>query len=95
MSDDVLPSSTCNRYEYKLIPVSFIREVSRIPVDMPDAYHSAELIDPKSIVNDLLSKGYRWIRTEGDDAIMEKVTSIETSLPQHDTPTEISVLSQQ
>ncbi len=57
------------RFDYATVNADAVRAVTARPM-MPDAYVSD---DPDTrAVRDLLSKGYRWVRTDGEWAIFEK-----------------------
>lgn len=59
------------KYEYAMIPVSLMHECYTIPLEhgafVSEGLHAAK-------VRDLLAGGFRWVRTEGDVAILERKT---------------------
>lgn len=59
------------KYEYATIPVSLMHEYAMIPLDdgafVSEGLHSAK-------VRELLTCGFRWVRTEGEVAILERKT---------------------
>ncbi len=60
------------RYHYITIPFDDIEPILRgiDPEAKPDAYVADDA--PARILRDLLAKGYRWVRTDGDFAIFEQ-----------------------
>ena len=57
------------KFEYACVNADAVRAVTARPMP-PDAYVSDEA-DTRA-VRDLLAKGFRWVRTEGDVAVFEK-----------------------
>ena len=59
------------KYEYATIPVSLMHECSTVPLEdgafVSEGLHSAK-------VRELLAGGFRWVRTEGEVAILERET---------------------
>lgn len=57
-------------YRYAVFPKELMLAATTIPLE-PDAYIADE---PGIIkIREYLGEGYRWIRTDGDSAILEKV----------------------
>ena len=56
-------------YEYACVNANAVRALTTEP-KFPDAYVSEDA--DKATVCELLKRGFRWIRTEGDMAIFEK-----------------------
>jgi hypothetical protein len=57
------------RFHYATVPAEYVLLASRIDTG-PDAYVAD---DAATIaVRDLLAKGYRWVRTDGEWAVFEK-----------------------
>ena len=56
-------------YEYKIIPVAILREVATVPVE-EGAYVTKS--KQRETVEGLLADGFRWVRTEEGDAILER-----------------------
>ena len=57
------------KYEYVTIPVSLMIECSTLPLE-DGAFVSEGLHGAK--VRDLLASGYRWVRSEGEIALLER-----------------------
>lgn len=57
------------RYEYKIIPVVLLREVATVVIES-GAYVTKS--KERERVESLLSDGFRWVRTEECDAILER-----------------------
>lgn len=57
------------RFDYATVNAEAVRAVTARP--MPDAGYVSQDRDTEA-VRDLLAKGYRWVRTEGELAIFEK-----------------------
>ena len=62
-------ASRRRRFEYACVNADAVRAVTARPLP-PDAYVSDDL--DTEAVRDLLAKGYRWVRTEGELAVFEK-----------------------
>ena len=60
------------RYEYKIVPVAILREVATVPVE-DGAYVTRS--KQRETVERLLAGGFRWVRTEEGDAILEREIS--------------------
>jgi hypothetical protein len=59
-----------HKYHYFTVPASDVIGCARLCVE-PDSYISD---DPTSqALRELLRKGYRWIRTDGEYAVFEKI----------------------
>jgi hypothetical protein len=56
-------------YEYACVPVEAVRALTAEP-KYPDAYVSEDA--DTVVIRSLLEHGFRWIRTEGELAILEK-----------------------
>jgi hypothetical protein len=65
------------KYEYATIPVSLMHECSTVPLEdgafVSEGLHAAK-------VRELLAGGFRWVRTEGEVAILERETDTLHSL---------------
>jgi hypothetical protein len=65
------------KYEYATIPVSLMHECSTVPLEdgafVSEGLHAAK-------VRELLAGGFRWVRTEGEVAILERETDALHSL---------------
>ncbi|MBE2180152.1 MAG: hypothetical protein IAE97_06740 [Chthoniobacterales bacterium] len=57
------------RFDYATVSAEALRAVTARPMP-PDSYVSQDR--DTEAVRDLLAKGYRWVRTEGELAIFEK-----------------------
>jgi len=68
-------------YHYATMPFAAVREMLQVPV--PEGAYLAEDAETKAL-RDLLRKGYRWIRTDGDHAVFEKC--LREGLPARWTP---------
>ena len=58
------------RYRYAVFPRELMLAISIIPVE-PDSYIADEIGMEK--IREYLALGYRWIRSEGDSAILERI----------------------
>lgn len=56
------------KFEYATVSAEAVRAVTARPMP-PDAYVSQ---DRAEAVRDLLVRGFRWVRTEGELAVFEK-----------------------
>ena len=57
------------KFEYATVSADAVRAVTARPTQ-PDAYVSQDR--DTEAVRDLLSRGFRWVRTEGELAVFEK-----------------------
>ncbi len=57
------------RYEYKIIPVAIMREVATVIIE--DGAFVAKSKE-RETVESLLAEGFRWVRTEDGEAILER-----------------------
>ena len=57
------------KFEYATVSAEAVRAVTARPMP-PDAYVSQDR--DTEAVRDLLARGFRWVRTEGDLAVFEK-----------------------
>ena len=57
------------KFEYATVNADAVRAVTARPTQ-PDAYVSQDR--DTECVRELLSRGFRWVRTEGDLAVFEK-----------------------
>jgi hypothetical protein len=62
-------ASRKRRFEYASVNADAVRAVTARP--MPDAAYVSQDRDTEA-VRDLLAKGFRWVRTEGELAVFEK-----------------------
>ena len=62
-------ASRQRRYEYACVSIEAVRALSAEP-KYPDAYVSEDA--DTVAVRELLERGFRWVRTEGELAIFEK-----------------------
>jgi hypothetical protein len=61
------------RYHYATMPFTTVAHMLQMPIP-PDAYLSED--DNSKALRELLAKGYRWVRTDGDLCIFEKIIQI-------------------
>ena len=69
MSDPKLDAPV---YEYEILPYDDVCALLRF-CDEPDAYVSEDSIQVE--LKRILAAGFRWVRSEGDHAIFERVTT--------------------
>ena len=56
------------RYKYKIVPIELIKEIAAFSVE-DDSYVAMSVQREK--LDALFLEGYRWIRTDCDEAILE------------------------
>jgi hypothetical protein len=57
-------------FDYKVFPAQSVYEYFEVPL-YQGAYRSKSLLDDE--IKAALDAGYRWVRTEGEHAIFEKI----------------------
>jgi hypothetical protein len=64
-----------NTFDYKVVPVDIVFSRCRYisPNECPDSYVAED--EESKTLQDLLTNGYRWIRTDGGCAVFEKSLS--------------------
>lgn len=61
------------RFHYATMPLSVVEPMMRVP-QPPNAYLSQDA--ESTALKELLKKGYRWVRTDGDICVFEKAVGI-------------------
>ncbi len=81
--DELIRRGYTRRYEYETFPLRFVDETLRF-CDNPDAYISDGEMTRE--LRRILDHGFRWIRSDGDSAIFERVTWAKPSPPDDEPP---------
>lgn len=80
-----MPPSTI--YDYKLFDVVLVQELFKYrPQLRPNAYVNRPWNNEQDAIRQALLDGYRWVRTEGPSAVLEKqlpTPDITTLIPRH------------
>ena len=70
------------KYHYALMPFSVVEPMLRVPI-AEDAYISNDT--ESRALRDLLTKGYRWVRTDNEFCVFEKIVGLVSGLPPRET----------